>query len=195
MHPILYFFLIFFALLDPIGNVPFFASLLKHFPPAEQRRVIWRELAIVLFLILLFLYCGPALLLLFHFEMVSLQIAGGVILFIIALKMTFSSLRAARTVTGKHPPFIVPLAIPAVCGPGLLSTILLLAAREDKTTLLLALLLAWAATTVILLLSSQLRTLLGLKGLIALERLVGFFVVLLAVDMTLKGIVTYSQKI
>jgi small neutral amino acid transporter SnatA (MarC family) len=113
-----------------------------------------------------------------------------VILFLIALRMVFPNTDRGSTEDIQGEPFIVPLAIPFVAGPSLLATELLLMSREPARwrDWLVALSLAWVATAVILMLGSRLRSTLGQKGLIAMERLMGMILVAIAVQMFLSGI-------
>jgi multiple antibiotic resistance protein len=175
--------------MDPLGNIPAFLSALKDVDPARQTRIVIRELLIALAIMIVFLFAGQVVLGLFHISESALTIAGGVILFLIALRMVFPSAdRPSEDITGE--PFIVPLAIPFVAGPSLLATELLLMSREPERwrDWLLALAGAWLATAIILMLASRLRAFLSQKGLVAMERLMGMVLVAIAVQMFLSGI-------
>ncbi len=177
------------VVLDPLGNIPIFASLLKHFDAKKQREIIIRELLISLGLMIVFLFFGQGF---FHFLNVkesSLQIAGGIILFLIAIRMVFSTPKYER-VGQKIPkdPFIVPLAIPAIAGPAILATLTLFGGSgASKITVLGALLIAWALMVPTLLLSPYLKKLLGENGIVGVERLFGYLVVLIATNMAISG--------
>ena len=82
-----------FLLMDPIGNVPIFVSVLKDIEPSRQRKIIIRELIIALFIIILFNFLGDALLGFLNVTMPTILISGGIILFLIALKMIFPGRR------------------------------------------------------------------------------------------------------
>ncbi len=181
--------LLLLLVMDPLGNIPAFLSALKDVDPARQTRIVIRELLIALGIMIVFLFAGQVVLGLFHISESALTIAGGVILFLIALRMVFPSAdRPSEDMTGE--PFIVPLAIPFVAGPSLLATELLLMSREPERwrDWLLALVGAWVATAIILMLASRLRAFLSQKGLVALERLMGMVLVAIAVQMFLSGI-------
>jgi multiple antibiotic resistance protein len=181
--------LLLLLVMDPLGNIPAFLSALKDVAPARQPRIVIRELLIALAIMIVFLFAGQVVLGLFHISESALTIAGGVILFLIALRMVFPSAdRASEDITGE--PFIVPLAIPFVAGPSLLATELLLMSREPERwrDWLLALAGAWLATAIILMLASRLRAFLSQKGLVAMERLMGMVLVAIAVQMFLSGI-------
>ena len=181
--------LLLLLVMDPLGNIPAFLSALKDVDPARQTRIVIRELLIALVIMIVFLFAGQVVLGLFHISESALTIAGGVILFLIALRMVFPSAdRSSEDIKGE--PFIVPLAIPFVAGPSLLATELLLMSREPERwrDWLLALAGAWAATAIILMLASRLRAFLSQKGLVAMERLMGMVLVAIAVQMFLSGI-------
>jgi MarC family membrane protein len=181
--------LLLLLVMDPLGNIPAFLSALKDVDPRRQHRIVVRELLIALVIMIVFLFAGQVVLGLFHISESALTIAGGVILFLIALRMVFPSAdRPGEDVTGE--PFIVPLAIPFVAGPSLLATELLLMSRQPERwrDWLLALAGAWLATAIILMLASRLRAFLSQKGLVAMERLMGMILVAIAVQMFLSGI-------
>jgi multiple antibiotic resistance protein len=183
-----------FLVMDPLGNVPLFLSVLERVEPARRQRIIARELVIALGALLVFLASGEWLLAQLGIRQSSLSVAGGIIVFLIALRMVFPPpkiLQADDELDGE--PFVVPLAIPLVAGPSAFATLLLIGHRETTHTgaLFLALLLAWGVSAVILLLSEHLRRLLGRRGLIAVERLSGMVLVALAVQMFLDGVRLY----
>jgi len=185
--------LLLLLVMDPLGNIPAFLSALKDVDSARQPRVVIRELLIALVIMIVFLFAGQVVLGLFHISESALTIAGGVILFLIALRMVFPSAdRLTEDVSGE--PFIVPLAIPFVAGPSLLATELLLMSREPERwrDWLLALAGAWLATAIILMLAARLRAILSQKGLVAMERLSGMVLVALAVQMFLSGIASWQ---
>lgn len=179
-----------FLVLDPIGNIPLFLSALKHVNTARQKSIIIRELLIAFFILLLFLFFGRYMLILFHISEAALGIAGGLILFLIALKMVFPGVVTMLNEPGESEPLIVPLAVPLIAGPSAMATVMLFVAREPSRWLswLLALLIAWACSGIILYFSGNLRKVLGRKGITALERLMGLILTAVAVQMLLTGI-------
>lgn len=186
-----------FLLLDSLGNVPIFASLLRSYSPKRQRQIIFRELFIALAIIVAFYFVGDFLLDLIQIDCHTLLIAGGIILFIIALQMIFGKDTSADAFkTPKVEPFIVPLAVPLTAGPAVLAAITLYA-REKRSAVevLLALFIAWCASTLILLFSSFLQRILGDKGLSALARLMGLILVLIAIQMLLQGLTAFIAHV
>ncbi|MCI0376723.1 MAG: NAAT family transporter [Gemmataceae bacterium] len=189
--------LLLFLVMDPLGNIPFFLASLKQVDPKRQRFVILRELLIAYAVLVLFLFSGRFILDLLQISEPALTIGGGVILFLIAVRMVFPSVEKPLHEEVAGEPFIVPLAIPYVAGPSALATELLLMSKEPARwpEWLVALSLAWLACCVVLLLGSSLRHLLGPKGLIAMERLMGMVLVTLAIQMFLTGVRTFWQEL
>jgi MarC family membrane protein len=189
--------IILLLVIDPLGNVPLFASLLAHVPHRRRARVILREWTIALVVLILALFFGQSIVRLFSVSNVSLTIAGGVILFLIALRMIFHD---ERGIFGDEPgaePFIVPLAIPAIAGPTAIATVILVASREpvSRWVGLAALFVAMLATLVLLLFAEHMTKRLGPRVLIAMERLMGLILAAVAVEMVLGGIELFAQQL
>ncbi|AXU97293.1 YhgN family NAAT transporter [Erwinia persicina] len=183
-------------IMDPLGNLPIFMSVLKHLEPKRRRVVLMREMLIALFIMLLFLFAGEKILAFLNLRTETVSISGGIILFLIAIKMIFPSQESSSTgLSAGEEPFLVPLAIPLVAGPSLLATLMLLSHQYPSNMghLVGALLIAWGLTVVILLLSGLFLRLLGDKGVNALERLMGLILIMLATQMFLDGIRTYLK--
>lgn len=182
-----------FLVMDPFGNVPFYISALEGVEPSRRQRVIVRELLIALFVMLVFLFGGQYILSTLQISESALTAAGGMVLLLIAVRMVFP--RAGQSVqedvTGE--PFIVPLAIPYVAGPSALASLLLIMNREPARwpEWLAALLAAWVVAGIIILASGPLSRVLGRKGLIAIERLMGMLLVAIAVQMLMTGVAQY----
>lgn len=175
---------------DPIGNIPLFVSLLGRVDPARRKRVIARECAIALAVLLLFVVFGRSLLDLLGLSDRSLNLAGGVILFLIALRMIF---RSEESIFGTLPsgePFIVPLAIPSIAGPAAIATVILLVSRAPQRLpeWLAAVTVAMAFSLFTLLLAERISRRLSKQVLTAFERLMGLLLTAIAVEMLLRGI-------
>jgi len=188
-------FVLLFVVMDPLGNIPIFVSVLDHVAPKRRYIVLARALLIGLAILLAFLFGGKYVLAALHLSQHSVSVAGGIILFLIALKMIFPVPRQMRDdEPDEHDePFLVPLAVPMVAGPSAMAILLLLATRHpDRLGLWsLALFLAWAATAAILAFAPLLKKLLGQRGLIATERLMGMLLVAIAVQMFLEGVAEF----
>lgn len=179
-----------FLVMDPVGNVPVFVSLLSGMEPRRARVVVARELLIALVVLILFLFGGQVFLNVLAVSEPALGIAGGVILFLIALKMIFGGSREMFQEDSLGEPFVVPLAIPLIAGPSAAATVLLLMARAPERWLhwLIALLAAWFATGGILVFAASFSQLLGERVLHAVERLMGMLLTAVAVQMFLSGL-------
>jgi MarC family membrane protein len=188
---------IFLLVMDPVGNIPLFVALLRNVDEKRRTLVIVRECAIAFAVLLLFVFAGSKILELLGLTDSSLGIAGGVILFLIALRMIF---RHPDGVFGQDyggEPFIVPMAIPAIAGPSALATVLLLVSREPQRTLewIVALTVAMAVTSMMLVFAERLAKWIGERGLMAFERLMGLILTAIAVQMLLKGIEGFIQHL
>ena len=187
--------LLLFLILDPLGNIPVFLGLLKPLPAHRRRIVLARELLIALGVLLGFLWGGKYVLEAMHLRQESVSIAGGIVLFLIGLKMIFPSSEGMFGEVPEGEPFIVPMAIPLVAGPSGMAAVMLLGSQDpgrmgDWT---LALVLAWLGTAVLLFSATFLYKVLGMRVLVAVERLMGMLLVAISVQMLLDGVATYFR--
>ncbi len=175
---------------DPIGNIPLFASLLRNVDPARRVRIVVRECAIAFAVLLGFVVFGQSILDLLGLSDRSLNIAGGVILFLIALRMIFRTPEGIFGDTPAGEPFIVPLAIPSIAGPTAIATVVLLVSRAPGRwpEWLVAVTVAMIVTLAILLFAERIGQWMGERGIAALERLMGLLLTAIAVEMLLRGI-------
>ncbi len=176
--------------MDPFGNIPAFVSILKNVPARRRRLVILREMVIALGALTLFLFFGRYILEGMGIGEPALGIAGGIILFLIAIRMIFPARILYSDDEAVGEPIIVPLAIPLIAGPSSMATVILLSTQYPgrNGTWFLALFAAWTATSLVLLLSESLCRVLGDRVLKAIERLMGMILTTLAVQMLLTGI-------
>ena len=175
-----------FLVMDPLGNIPIFLSILDKVPEDRRRRVLVRELFLALLVLLAFLFFGKYLLGFLGLSEHAIRIAGGIILFLIALKMVFPVRRSAHDNEELHgEPLLVPLAIPMVAGPSAMAVVMLMASNDPSRMLdwTLALFAAWLLSSLILMSATGLKRFLGRRGLIAMERLMGMLLIALAVQM------------
>jgi multiple antibiotic resistance protein len=177
-----------FLIMDPIGNGVVCLTVLKDFPARRQRAIILRELVFALVIIVLFMYLGEGLLGLLDIHQSTLRMAGGVILFIISMKMVFPQSDDALSDPHLKDPFIVPIAVPFVAGPSCLAAVMVYAHRDSHAVLLPAIGAAWAATLAFMLLAPALTRVLGAKGMRAMERLMGLVLILMSFQMLEDGI-------
>jgi MarC family membrane protein len=187
--------LLLFLILDPLGNIPVFLSLLRSLPPRRQRVVLAREMLIALVVLMLFLWGGRYALELMHLRQESVSIAGGIVLFLIGLRMIFPPPEGLMGELPEGEPFIVPMAIPLVAGPSGMAAVMLLGSQEPTRmgAWSLALMIAWVATAAILFSSTYLYKWLGSRVLTAIERLMGMVIVAISVQMFLDGLTAYLR--
>ncbi|HTQ75304.1 MAG TPA: MarC family protein [Burkholderiales bacterium] len=175
---------------DPIGNIPLFVTLLRPVAPERRVRVILRECAIAFTVLVAFALSGSWLLELFGLSDQSLALAGGVILFLVAVRMIF---RGPEGIFGDSPsgePMIVPLAIPSIAGPAAIATVILLVSRAPQRMAewLAAIAVAMAVSLATLLLSERISRWVGDRAIAAFERLMGLLLTAIAVEMLLRGV-------
>ncbi len=182
-----------FLILDPLGNIPVFLSLLRGMPAHRQRVVVVREMLIALVVLMAFLWGGRYALELMHLRQESVSIAGGIVLFLIGVRMIFAPPEGLLGELPGGEPFIVPMAIPLVAGPSGMAAVMLMGSQEPDRmgAWSLALLVAWAATAVILFSATYLYKWLGGRVLTAIERLMGMVIVAISVQMFMDGISAY----
>ncbi|QCI27398.1 YhgN family NAAT transporter [Buchnera aphidicola] len=182
-------------IMDPLGNLPIVMSILKHLTPKRKFIVLLREMIIALGIMFFFLLAGEKTLSILDLKPETVSIAGGIILFLIAIKMIFPDDKINDKKIDLTEPFLVPLAIPLVAGPSLLATLMLLSHQFSNQiiSLSISLFIAWSITVFILLLSGTFLKFLGPKGIIALERLMGLILIMLSTQMFLDGITTWCK--
>ena len=192
--------------LDPFGNIPLVLSTLGRVGEDQRRRVILRECAIAYGVLLLFLFAGRPLLELMRLSETAIGLAGGFILFIIALRMVFNHpdgpLGGIGSASDSQPPednepFIVPLAVPAIAGPSAMATVIVFTSREPQRwpEWLAAITIAMAVSVLVLLMAERISRIVGRRGVIALERLMGLILTAIAVEMLLSGITEYVRSL
>ena len=188
-------FLALFLIMDPVGNISSFLSMVKDLPPAKQRKVIFREMVIALVFMLLFNLIGEYLFFFLDLESTAVRLASGVILFLVAIKILFPGPTSLRNHLPAGEPFIIPMAIPLIAGPSLLATIMLFTHEEPSQTLMIsAIVAAWLLASVVLLLGPQLSRILGKNGLVAAERLMAMILIMLAIQRFMEGVQEFVQS-
>jgi multiple antibiotic resistance protein len=180
-----------FLVMDPFGNVPVLMGMLDQVTPNRRRFIILRESLIALGLLLLFLVAGPKLMDLLGLEQPSLSVAGGVVLFLIAVRMLFpgkGGVMGEDKIGGE--PLIVPIATPLIAGPSAIATVVLIHGTNENWFVegLIGVGLAWALGTSVLLFAATILRLLGSRLMVAAERLTGLLLTVIAVQMILGGI-------
>ena len=183
-----------FLVMDPLGNIPIFVHLLEHLEPKRRRLIIIREMLIALGILTVFLFLGKYILEGLHVSGPALSIGGGIVLFLIAIRMIFPRTQTqSDSPSTDQEPLLVPLAVPLVAGPSAMAMVILFSTQYPDRIFswFLALFIAWFASFLILLSADVLRRYLGKRVIIAVERLMGMILITVAVEMLLGGIQTY----
>jgi len=176
--------------MDPLGNIPLFMAALKNVPEERRKKIVVRELFIALGIMVFFLVFGKYFLSLLSLDVTAMSVAGGIVLFLIAIQMIFPS---SHSSFGENPggePFIVPLAVPLVAGPSTLTTIMIFSMKDPCAwpSWLAIIGLAWTINVLILGMSGKLSKFLGDRGLLAMEKLMGMILITISVQMIMVGI-------
>jgi len=181
---------------DPLGNIPPLLGILKNVEPGRRTKIILRECVIAFVVLLVFLLFGRQLLGILHLSEDTLRIAGGVILFLIAINMIFPGAGARIVDPGETgEPFIVPIAIPLISGPSAMVTVMLIAGSDQSRMLewVGALVITIATSAVAFLLASRMQKILGNQVITAFERLMGLVLTAISIDMLLGGLESYLR--
>jgi MarC family membrane protein len=192
-HTFLSAFVLLLLVLDPFGSLPIFISVMRTVPVQRRTMVAIRESLIAFGVLLLFMLAGQSFLALMRLSERSMEVAGGVILLIIAIRMVFASGGEIYAADGQREPLIFPLAVPLMAGPSALATVLLLASRQPDRLLIWigALTAAMVVSAVVLLAADRIRKLIGSSMVAATEKLMGLVAAAIAVEMILAGLKRY----
>ncbi|MCX6872927.1 MAG: NAAT family transporter [Verrucomicrobia bacterium] len=177
--------------MDPLGNIPMFISALKEVPAERKRAVLARELFIALGIMVFFLLFGKYIVSFLAIDPTAMSVAGGIVLFLIALQMIFPTQHSPFGGSPDGEPFIVPLAIPLLAGPATLTTVLLFSLQQPGKLGLWVVVVAtaWLVNSAILGgLADSLSRLLGRRGLLAMEKLMGMILITISVQMVMTGL-------
>jgi multiple antibiotic resistance protein len=185
--------LTFFLVANPIGNSPTIVAIVKDFDFERQKKILFREGIFALLIAIFFQYFGEMFLGVLHVQDFAVSITGGLLLFIVALSMIFST-GPSTTKQVKQEPFIVPIATPIISGPGLMAIIMLYSKQEaNNIKITSAILLAWVFVLAIVATAPYLQRILGKRGLVALEELMGMLLAMMSMGMILNGIKLFVE--
>jgi len=183
-----------FLVANPIGNTPAFVALVKDFDLNRQKKILFRESIFSFLIAVTFLFVGGPFLQALQIETYSLSLCGGILLFVVALNMIFPPHVPNETAHIPKDPFIVPIAIPLITGGGVLSTVMIFAEEvQDTPKMFLAACIAWFFITIIVVSAAYLQKILGKRGLIALEQLMGMMLALMSMELLVKGSTKFVQ--
>lgn len=196
MNSILSIAITFFLVTNPIGNSPTILALVKSFDFARQKKIMLREAVIALLIALFFQYLGEPFLSTLHIRNYAVTLCGGILLFLVALKMIFSLSELSETAALIQEPFIVPIATPLLSGPGLLTIIMLKSQLEQNNWhITLAILIAWIGVIAVMVLAPYLQKILGKRGMMALEQLMGLILAMIATEMVVIGLNLFRDQL
>jgi multiple antibiotic resistance protein len=187
------------VVIDPAGLVPVFVSLAGRRSPEVQANIARRAVLIAAVVLLSFAIVGGPLLAYLGISVYALRIAGGILLFRIAVDMVFAQFRRETAeeeaeARVKEDISVFPLAIPLISGPGALASVLILGAETHGELRLFALVLGAAAAVLFvaylfLRVSTRLARLLGRTGINVVTRVLGLILAALAVQYVVDGLV------
>jgi multiple antibiotic resistance protein len=185
-----------FIVANPIGNIPPILAVIKDFEFKRQKLILFRESIFSYLFAIVFLFIGEEFLQLIQIKQYSVSISGGILLFLVALNMIFPPKFSKEKEGLQHEPFLVPIATPLITGGGALSTIMIYAAQEQSyTKMALAITIAWTFVVLVVTLSAYLLKLLGQRGLIALEQLMGMILSMIAMQIIVNGLKLFTEAL
>jgi multiple antibiotic resistance protein len=186
----------FFLVANPIGNSPTILSLLKNYDFERQKRIMLRETFFSLILALFFQFFGEFFLGLLRISDYGLSLTGGCLLFLVALQMLFHKPENSGEMLPKQEPFIVPIATPLISGPGLMTIIMISSRTEmDNLKITLAIFIAWIGVGLILLGAPYIQKIIGARGLIAIEQVMGMVLALISMQMIVNGLFIFVKTL
>lgn len=180
-----------FLSIDALGLIPIYLSLVEQFPPKKKLQIALQELFFALVIMILFHFLGTPLLDLLNLTSTTIQIAGGIVIFLIAIRLVFPPDEGeVKPIHWKKTrPFVFPLATPLMAGPQVLAIIMIYSQEEKSSPLVIgSILVAWIVSSILFLLAHPIYKIVGEKGLNAIQRLMGLMVALIAVQMLLNGL-------
>jgi multiple antibiotic resistance protein len=178
-----------FLIMNSVGHLMGYLDLVKTLDNKRRQRIVIREMLLALLIMLFFHYVGRFLLLALEVQAQTVSLAGGLILFLIAIRMIFPQSKAPIAHEEYAEPFIVPIAVPMVAGPSILTTIMLYSYQDQVSIkVMMAILIAWGFSITILFFAQNIKDIVGKRALNAIERLMGLLLTMMAVEMLLKGL-------
>jgi multiple antibiotic resistance protein len=192
-------FVVLLIVIDPIGNAPIFMALTHNMEAAYRRKMALRGIELATTILLMFLLIGDLLLETLGIGISAFRIAGGILLFLLAIDMVFARQSGLRSTTvqeqqeaeHKRDVSVFPLAFPLIAGPGALTTVLLMASPRQKLWIFIGmvvvLLLVLGLALISLLFADRIMRWLGETGANVITRLMGLILAALAVQYVLDG--------
>ena len=200
MSSLLHMFIALFVVLDPIGLAPMFTALTRGVAADAQRRMAIKGTVLAAVILLVFFFSGDLLLHSLGVSLAAFRVAGGVLLFLLAIDMVFARQSGLRSTTEREQQeaehrqdvSVFPLAFPLIAGPGALTTVILMAAPAHPPVfviwMLVILLAVLTLTLISLLTAARLMRFLGETGTNVISRVLGMVLAALAVQFIMDGL-------
>lgn len=183
-----------FLVANPIGNTPAFVALVKDFEFDRQKKILFREGVFSFLIALFFLFIGERFLHIIQIQQYAVNISGGTLLFLVAINMIFPPKQSVSISQKPVEPFIVPIATPLITGGGTLSTIMIYSAREQNDLkIALSIVIAWIGVIMVIVSAAYLQRILGKRGLLALEQLMGMILCMMSTEIIVKGVKLFLE--
>ncbi len=192
-------FIVFFAVVDPIGTVPVFIAVTSHFDRSASRKIALVAALTAAAVLMFFVAVGEIILVAMSIPLAAFQIAGGIVLFLFALTMIFGESKPdeeIKIVESHRETAIYPLAVPSIAGPGAILTAVLYTEKErfsvwEQAQVALTILAVLLVTYVLMLLAGQINRIIGVSGASLVSRVMGLILSAVAAANTLAGIKLY----
>jgi multiple antibiotic resistance protein len=180
----------------PTSSIPTILSLIKDFDAKRQRWILFREALFSMLLAFIFLFIGKPFLKMAEIETYALNISGGALLFLIALRMIFPERRiASKNASLVREPFVFPIATPLLSGGGVLTVIIVCAQQTSLLNMSIAISIVWSLVILVMLTLPLFYEILGRRGLIVIENLMGMILLMRACDLIQVGISLFLRKL
>tara|TARA_R110002073_G_scaffold74609_3_gene182476 strand:- start:2387 stop:3031 length:645 start_codon:yes stop_codon:yes gene_type:complete len=192
-------FIVFFAVIDPIGTVPVFIAFTSHFDETARQKIAWIAASVAAVVLIFFVVAGEFILVALSIPLPAFQIAGGIVLFIFALSMIFGEGKTGaelKLTKDHHETAVFPLAVPSIASPGAMLAAVLLTENSryslfEQAQTVAMMLSVLVVTLILMLLSGQINRLIGISGASVISRIMGLILSAVATTNTLAGIEAY----
>ena len=187
-----------FAIVDPIGNIPIFLDVADHIPNGQSQKAFNTAVTVGVIILLVFSFASNAILnRIFHIQLADLQLAGGILLLIIAIdNLIFGSLRRSESVSGTLTPNevgCVPLACPLLAGPGAMVTSLTTLERTGPFQAVIAILVVFGFLWLIMRFIEPIHKFLGRLICTVFSKVMCLFIAAIGIHMIMSGLEYYFK--
>ena len=178
-----------FAVINPIGTIPLFASITQKMQKKERDRVLKTTVITASALLMIFAVAGTQILSIFGITISSFMIAGGILLFVVSIELlTHGGWRFGGTVSDESG--VVPLAFPLLAGPGAITTVILSFQMSGLMVTILSIAIVMGITYVVFILTGKIYKILGRRGSLIVTRIFAVLVAAIAVQYVVDGLKT-----